>query len=147
MRWGAKGDLLVKGAVVVNCLLLSNSVFLKAFRSRMANLSLLLSLVDCYLSWNLGCFCHSELSPVFLSTVHVDSCSTFLQCHQTLGFTREFILLGRTSWRSDKEPFIRPDFYPLDLSHNYTHLNFRVDWKSYLCSFQWHCKWSHQWEY
>lgn len=50
MRWGANGDLLLEDAAVANCLLLSNSVFLRASRSRMANVLLLLSWVACYLS-------------------------------------------------------------------------------------------------
>lgn len=147
MRWGANGDLLLEDAAVANCLLLSNSVFLRASRSRMANVLLLLSHVACYLSWNLGCFCHSELSPVFLNIVHVNPFFTFLHCHQTLGFMRDFILLGRTSRRSRGTEYVvntkaihQAWLLPLDLSHNYTHLNLRVDWKSCLCWFQWHCK-------
>ena len=40
----------MKDAVVANCLLLSGSVFLKASKSSMANVLLLLSLVACSLS-------------------------------------------------------------------------------------------------
>lgn len=46
----AKGDPLVKDAVVANCLLPSSSVFLRPSKSRMANVFLLLSLVAFSLS-------------------------------------------------------------------------------------------------
>lgn len=46
----AKGDPLVKDAVVTKCLLPSSSVFLRASKSRMANVLLLFSLVACSLS-------------------------------------------------------------------------------------------------
>lgn len=76
------------------------TVFLRASRTRMANVSLLQSLSVWYLSWNLECFCHSEHSSVFLNTINVNPFFTFLHCHQALEFMRDFILRGRTSWRS-----------------------------------------------
>lgn len=94
-RWST-----AKRCCFANCLLPSNSAFLRASRTRMANVSLLLSLAACYLSWDLECFCHSEHSPVFLNTIHVNPFFTFLHCHQALEFMSDFILLGRTSWRS-----------------------------------------------
>lgn len=138
MRWGAKGDLLVKDAVVANCLLPSSSVFLKASKSRMANALLLFSLVACSLSWNLGCFCYSELSPVFPNTAHINLFFILSSLSPNPWFQeKDFFLLGRTSWRSGgkycvvntkvTQSFIRPDFSPLGLSRNYTYSNLGID--------------------